>query len=216
MLARYMAFAVLEIGSALVWAGNTGEETAGDGDLRIRIRLHDSAAVPDRILHEAQETSRLFGAAGIQAAWTNCHHWQPPVLIPGDPCNESKDPLAFTLVISKASSGPLGTSSMGFAMPFVGNANHAAVLYPSVEEQAYRWWPVSTGMVLGHVMAHEIAHLILGSLTHGRGIMKSNWTRNDARLMVRRKLLFTAGQASALRAALVKRLGGHGTMARSW
>ena len=63
-------------------------------------------------------------------------------------------------------------------MPFAGLRNHAAVLWRSVsgtaQENADK---VDSGMLLGMVIAHELGHLVMGSGTHGPGIMSANWLR---------------------------------------
>jgi hypothetical protein len=55
--------------------------------------------------------------------------------------------------------------------------------------------------VLGHVMTHEIGHLLLGSNAHSHlGIMQARWHRDQLRSIAVGGLLFTPGQAAQMRA----------------
>jgi hypothetical protein len=54
--------------------------------------------------------------------------------------------------------------------------------------------------VLGHVVAHELGHLLLGRGTHSAaGLMRADL---DTNLAVQGRLLFTDAEARAIRAAL--------------
>ncbi|MDR3699165.1 MAG: hypothetical protein P4L56_05985 [Candidatus Sulfopaludibacter sp.] len=54
--------------------------------------------------------------------------------------------------------------------------------------------------LLGHVMAHEIGHLLERTDGHSEtGVMKAHWTTGDYDLMSMGPLSFTAGDVSAIR-----------------
>jgi hypothetical protein len=60
---------------------------------------------------------------------------------------------------------------------------------------------VSMGQVLGHVIAHEVGHLLLNQQVHSpHGIMRGEWSFVDFRDMTSGMLLFTPEQAEYLRA----------------
>jgi hypothetical protein len=53
--------------------------------------------------------------------------------------------------------------------------------------------------VLGHLMAHELGHLLLASPTHSsKGIMRPRWSEADLRLAMSGGLLFNAKQAKRM------------------
>ena len=63
--------------------------------------------------------------------------------------------------------------------------------------------PVEASM-LGHVMAHEIGHLLLGSNAHSRhGIMQARWKRDQLRSIATGGLLFTPEQAVEMRSKVL-------------
>jgi len=60
---------------------------------------------------------------------------------------------------------------------------------------------VSMGQVLGHVIAHEVGHLLLNQQVHSpHGIMRGEWSFVDFRDMTSGMLLFSPEQAEYLRA----------------
>ncbi|HEY3835385.1 MAG TPA: hypothetical protein VGL72_02385 [Bryobacteraceae bacterium] len=64
------------------------------------------------------------------------------------------------------------------------------------------------GGILGHVMAHEIAHVLEGMDRHSsEGVMKPRWTSRDYARMAVRPLEFTPMDADLIHQGLAKRAG---------
>ena len=62
----------------------------------------------------------------------------------------------------------------------------------AVEELARGQQLVSKGQILGHAVAHEIGHLLMGTNSHSsRGLMRGNWNVDELRAMAERQLLFS-------------------------
>jgi hypothetical protein len=76
------------------------------------------------------------------------------------------------------------------------------VFYDSVEK-LHQDWHASLSRVLGHVMAHEIGHLLLGTNAHSpMGIMRPNWQGQELRSIAIGTLLFTREQARSMQTKL--------------
>jgi hypothetical protein len=72
-------------------------------------------------------------------------------------------------------------------------------------KQLDRDWHVGLARVLGHVMAHELGHLLLGSNAHSRqGIMCPNWHAGELRLASMGGLLFSEEQGRFMREGAVR------------
>jgi hypothetical protein len=75
--------------------------------------------------------------------------------------------------------------SLAYAMPFEGT--HIVVFYDRVKNR-----PGSVSCLLGHVVAHEVAHILQGLKRHSEsGIMKAQWTGADYQQMTWQPLQFT-------------------------
>jgi hypothetical protein len=165
----------------------------------ITVRLHNDAGIAPPVLKAAIAiATRVFEKAGVQTSWVACGPLAP-VLPPGDPCAETPDALAFTVSIMPSVTDFSGQDALGFAMPFAANANHAGVFYSRVKAFIEaEGTELKIGDLLGYAIAHEVAHLILGSRIHSEGIMRADWRVLELRLASQRQLLFSAADAERL------------------
>jgi hypothetical protein len=158
------------------------------------------------IVKGEEEASLVFKWAGIAVRWVDC-----PVVDAGRAgnkvCVEPGGPYTFTVVIANGfAKTPIKDIALGFAMPFSAARNFAGISYPRLK-QVSDTNPelVDSGGLLGAIMAHELAHLLLSSIRHGPGVMQANWSRAEFKCMGQRRFLFTPAQAQALRSGLRSR-----------
>ena len=84
-----------------------------------------------------------------------------------------------------------------------GTGTYVDIFYDAVEKLHHES-NTSPGRLLGHVMAHEVGHLLIGSHAHSnRGIMCPAWSRRELRSMEMGSLLFTGDQARKMRTRLL-------------
>ena len=63
-----------------------------------------------------------------------------------------------------------------------------------------------TARILGHTMAHELGHLLLGANAHSpSGIMRGVWLPEDLKFMRWGELTFTLRQSDQIRNSLLRR-----------
>lgn len=68
-------------------------------------------------------------------------------------------------------------------------------------------------VMLGHTMAHEIGHLLLGQQSHSSsGIMTANWRTKEVDLAKRGGFVFTSQQAERMREQAMARLRAAGSL----
>jgi hypothetical protein len=150
---------------------------AGSG-LTIAVNLTDNVHVPARELAEAQDrVAASYRAVGIDVVW------QPAPDMTGTLTGPSRIiPVRVVFVPhdkaeAKCDQEGLGQTVTGIAVSGAPDARGriAYIFYNRLERLALtQGAPVSRG--LGHVMAHEIGHLLLGVNSHSHdGLMQPNW-----------------------------------------
>ena len=137
--------------------------------LKVNVRVYNHVKVRRETLQRAQsETSRVFGQAGVELRWL-----PDPSSEDGrhEQLHQATNPGQLVLNI-KLLDESIATRLHRTGSRF-GLALHvdAFVFFQRVEEEA-RNGTSSTSTILGHIMAHELGHLLLGEDSHSSdGIM---------------------------------------------
>lgn len=158
----------------------------------LRVLISSAGCVPADILAQAQgETVRIYAAAEVDLVW----------VAPGP---VSLEPSAFALATIVRCATQVERrrqpDRMGVAPTTRQTAGILAyAFYDNIERFAHRE-AVNAAQILGHVMAHELGHLLLGYGAHSPdGIMRAEWDRRDLTLARAGRLTFTTQQAKAVR-----------------
>ncbi|MGI9071089.1 MAG: hypothetical protein ACR2JB_07160 [Bryobacteraceae bacterium] len=149
----------------------------------ITVRFHNVAAGHSAVIAEGKRVaSRTFELVGIAVRWADCPPADPG-RVSSQICEETYEPSRFTVVIDDDFvNAPVEDTALGFALPFLAGRNHAAVVYPRIRRlTAQNPDLMDCGSLLGVVLAHEIAHLLFGSMSHGNGIMRATGPGGSSR-----------------------------------
>jgi hypothetical protein len=165
----------------------------------ITVRLENWAEASAVQLSGAQNAAaKIFRAAGIEINWQ--------LVLSRISSPERRTGATLLMRISRSQDFGYAEPSIGFRWERGPNDFLAIVFLDRVEKLARRWDVRSeTAAVLGCAMAHELAHLLLGSEHSSDGIMRAEWNSKAVRLAARLELQFTAGQAAAMREQLNRR-----------
>ena len=148
-------------------------QTAAAEKLRFTITVHvyDYADVSDKTLATAMdEGSRIFKYAGLNIRWVNQRADGVNRQDPED-SNQPWDRTHFVVRMLKHPRRGLGQLALGEALSF----RIANIFLDRVTLQSAAG-DLSAGTVLGHAIAHELGHLLLGDSSHGSsGIMVARW-----------------------------------------
>ena len=107
-------------------------------------------------------------AAGVAVTWPRC------------PCLSTVSPAELVVRITRAS--PASTpGSLGFSFVDMGlKAGTLATVFTDRVQALAALADVDAGELLGRVIAHEIAHLLLGTRDHGpHGLMRGEWRASE-------------------------------------
>ena len=134
--------------------------------LFVVVRLYDMHGLPAETLEKARDTSAtLMRTAGVDVRWASC------------PCSKPAGPVELMIRIAEAGSGS-DPASLGFSYVDVDRrAGTLATIFVDRVHALASQARVDEGELLGRAMAHEMAHLLLGTHDHNRvGLMRGTWT----------------------------------------
>jgi len=153
---------------------------------RVTVWVRQDAVVHGQALIGAEAVaSKLFAAAGVRIKW--CY---------GHPTGD-----AISIAFSELTPSDYRPGSMAFALPYEGV--HITVFYDRIS----RATPANLApALLGHVLAHEITHVLQRIDRHSEtGVMKSHWTNRDLDQIVAKRLSFTAEDIELIHRGLAVR-----------
>jgi hypothetical protein len=143
----------------------------------------------DALSRTQQEAQRIFAAAGISLVWLS-----------------TQEPPAGSLIIQIVTTpnGWNGNPNILGSAPGSKDARGrvARLFFDRIDDLA-RLFHLEVSQVLGHVMAHEMGHLLLPYGSHtAAGLMKEGWDHQQALLAATGNLTFDSSQGALIRARL--------------
>jgi hypothetical protein len=160
----------------------------------VAISVFNDSGISSEILNQAEEvSSHVFGEAGIHVDWVNCS--------PADEAPSGKvacwqaTPQHLHLHIVRRSLN-LRDSILGISyLASDGTGFQADIFYEGIEKLRHETF-LAPAIILGHVAAHEIGHLLLGTNSHSPGgIMRAHWKMEELARASKGLLLFTESQS---------------------
>ena len=148
------------------------------GGQNLIVYLDNGPLVPSAIVWPAKTiASRMFAGIGVEIRWEN---GRPT---PSQLACERPIVIRLTMDTRGTRAGDLqaaGPDAAAFAQPYEGV--HVTIFYDRVTQAAKGHTPMLQSVLLAHVLAHEIAHMIQGCSRHSRsGVMKPHWSFEDCR-----------------------------------
>lgn len=173
----------------------------------LSIHLYNEGEVNTRTLRGAiAQANRLFRMADIQISWRQVSG--KPIQSPemdngGVGCSQTNQrPYIVMVAIQHASAAR--SEALGVARPFANTGTQIVIFVDRVEALA-RHVNTEDYIILGHIMAHEIGHVLLHSSEHARiGLMQAQFGWASWRLASRGLLLFRPEEAERMKEGLVR------------
>ena len=196
---RGLAVSVTTVGAVQTW----GTPLAADGTPP-SVRVLNLVAVADEVNSRAYAVARsVYAEAGIDLTWVRCS-------VPEKVC---AGPLGTSEVWLRVSPGftpqrPwLPPRALGFAtVDLTLRTGTIATVYVGRIARLARQAETPFESLLGLVVAHELGHLLLGSITHKRtGLMRAEWSAADLWSEDFTPARFSNTEAAHLRAGLARR-----------
>ncbi|HEY6292415.1 MAG TPA: hypothetical protein VI455_12770 [Terriglobia bacterium] len=208
---RVVSGLVLVVGVAVGGVARPGlarARRAPKTSLTFTVRVYNHVRLAPAVLSSAeQETDSIFRSAGLEIVWIDC-----PVsgeledAYPG--CQAGLGPADFMMKILSPEMAAQASSSQTRLAYAIGDCLPdllgcwAAASYGKVQNLALRA-DISPALILGKVMAHELAHLLLGPEHSDTGIMRAELENGDFGPGRLPSLVFLVAQRERLRAAVM-------------
>ena len=179
-------------------------------DARLTLRVYNYAHVDAVTLASSEKVAaEAFENLGVELVWVDCpvakkHSWAYSA------CQSEVRPIDLVLRILPrhmviklaARDDSLGSAQICSERE---PACELSVFYWRVDELAVEGY--REDRILGYVIAHEVAHALLGPGHSEVGIMRGAWTRSDLQRISWGLLMdFTSGQSKELRYAVLRRM----------
>lgn len=171
----------------------------------ITVRVVNAAGIPVQKLRQAAaEAERIFRKAGVESGWLLCspspkEPWQDAG------CHQPNRPGYLNVgILPPSRETGVSVSDSAFGITVFTEDGHptlyAYVFYGRVEKEV-KDSACSAEALLGHVIAHEVGHLLLGRGHAPLGLMSAKWDRKALRKVASGRLWFGDDEAQRLRAA---------------
>jgi len=186
------------------------DQTATGRTPKLTLRVYNYAGIDSALLARAEKvTDSILGDIGIETAWIDCPTSQRNAAA-YSACDSHMGTADFVLRIlprRMASKARHSNDTLGFAQtcPVNEPACELSVIYHRVDELAATGYLAHR--ILGYVIAHEVAHILLGPDHSDEGILRAAWTPSDLQhISWGLQLNFTGDQPNQLRRAVLRRI----------
>jgi hypothetical protein len=199
----WMPVQFVGLGMGLLLPVTNGAQAVPEASPVVRVSVFDDAKVGTRVLREAErEAGRVFRRANIEVIWIQCPQ-DGTERGPFGSCTEVSYPAHLHLRIAARSHG-VKQSTVGMSFQSDGRGCYADLFHEPIlvlQEESH----VDAAIILGHAMAHELGHLLLGTNSHSRhGLMGAHWEPGDLAQASRGRLLFSAGESTRMRSRFTR------------
>ena len=167
---------------------------------RFTVRLYNYAKVDGLELGRAiRDASDIFHRAGIRLVWVECPS-APGEVEKARACGQTDGtPWVMLKILPREMAQRLQLGHEVFSVAIGSNAY--VYLHRVQELSSQRGLPES--LILGHVMAHELGHVLLGPGNHTpTGVMIADLKRGDLPIILQGGLVFSPDQAARMQARL--------------
>lgn len=144
-------------------------------DPEVEVCVHLYASVPFELLAQSETTaSELFEDIGVKIRWT-CHTASRELLVR----------------LRDHTPADLHPGSFGYALPYAHEGERVVVFYDRFERLVSAT-PGVAPIIFGHILAHEIGHVLAGVACHVEsGLMRARWSDRDYSEMRMHRLGFS-------------------------
>lgn len=195
----------LEVGNwVALFAVLVSSLRAAEANSKITVFVYNYAAIPSEVLAQTEsEAARIYQLGGIEIQWVDCP-LSPAEAGQFPACQVAPGPTRLALrILSETMAERLRQTqdSFGFALyPDDGSFATVANVFAHDAEKLANRRALRQGVILGHLVAHELGHLLLGTGSHSSsGIMHVPWHLKELEIIAQGRMWFTPAEAGRMR-----------------
>jgi len=201
------------ISSAAVWyftaallAWGRDDRTAERQIPAVHVWVIDAVGLDETTLTAALNKARvIFGDAGVRVIWLRCPA-EANLAAGSNPCQPDKANNLFLRIVHQPANGFGSRHALGQAFSTETGSQYATVFHDRVSAMAASRKPGTESLVLGHAIAHELGHLMLGTSAHASfGLMAAGWSAAELERAPAGLLEFSSAEAAIIRAEALRR-----------
>ena len=173
-------------------------------ELHLTVRVYIYAPIDPHELATAERVAtNILEHVGVELSWVDCPLTGPAAQL-NPVCTAPHSPTDIHLnLVQDFADGPwVGKSAMGLAVapPPPERGQFASISYVRANRLLLEARELTLGQMLGHGIAHEIGHLLLGTNSHSAsGLMCARWGEQELKLAAYGQLRFSADQGVTIR-----------------
>jgi hypothetical protein len=155
---------------------------------------------PKTLVRAAERAEAIFRDAGLEMIWIQ---FRPKQSI----SQEQLDKVACVVRVLPNARTKLSPKATGEALPCDLSAStcYANIFFDRVQRQA-KEGTLGIDQILGHAIAHELGHLLLGDNSHAStGLMRAVWQKQDLQRMAKGDVGFRPEEAEMMQGNLLNR-----------
>ena len=166
--------------------------------VNLTISVFNDAGVGQSVWLQAQSrATEIMRRSGISLIWLDCG--SPVSGMPDPNCSALSYPTHLSVRVVPKMSPRKGSIFGQTFQDAAGQGNYALVYYAGIKDFRAAT-TVSTGELLGCVIAHELGHLLLGTASHSpAGLMSGVWQDTELQRALRHTLIFSDDEGERMR-----------------
>lgn len=192
MFRKSVAVFALMLGDAVISRADSGTEVA--------VRILDGG-VARPVLVQAKDIARsILASAGVRVRWDRSRKVPQPVR---SGCAADESAMTIAVRFSAKAPSEFSEGALAAAFPFANGGVGIVVFLDRLQRMTEM--PARPEILLGHVLAHEIGHMLMGTDSDSHSpacLMKAHWNRMEIARIAIEPMKFTPEHAAYIRANL--------------
>jgi hypothetical protein len=162
------------------------------------VRIENQAVMLASELHRAEEqAAAILAQAGVMLRVVNVRHPLRARSV-NQECPAVDRFGTVDVLITEAEPPENSPNALAYAMPYRTSGLRVVIFYSRVK-RLFRQFPAGSAQILGHVLAHEVSHVLMAFEDHSRGgLMQAVWTTADYLRMLDGPLPYTGDEARTI------------------